>query len=989
MNNPTKKRNMTFVLTMLMLAMAAVGQQRTAPDLEVQLKAASQKELVDGDLKGAIEMYQKIVASAGANKAAAAKALVEMGRLYEKQGNIEARNAYERVVREFGSQTESVRTAQARLKVLEVASPAAVAFKGPTWLQDVVVAISQDGRRLLGGKGDLRDLVTGEQRQITDSKDFQTSHAAFSPDGQQIAYSPESQGGGTGRDTGPEIRTASLSAATGQGKLVFRNEEFVGTAPFGWSPDGKEIFAVLTLKDNTNVIAAISAANGSFRRIKSLEWRWPDKLSLSPDGRYIAYDTLLEKDSTNRDIFLLSTDGSGEKPLVQDPARDATPVWTPDGKAIVFTTDRSKTTELWTVQVADGKPKGTPELLRPKERRAPTGPIFPIGFSADGSFYYSAGSTLFSDVYTAEIDLAAETVTRPEARIESFAGRNAGSAYSPDGKRFAYFSRRGATFNINPWGESYGFLAIVVRTLATGEEREIPTIFTSASSPAWMPDGRSLVFAGHTDADLYETYSLHQIDLNTGKDLINRTVSAVLGVAVSPDGKKIYYTDDNPQRIMVYEVESERETELFKGPLRMANWGPNLILSPDGQQIAFEAQNRPGSRTVIMPASGGAFLRELAVENNLSVRPMEWSKDGKRILVQRGIGGGRADGWWWVPVDGGAPHAMGSGLSFQIESIHPDGKQVSTTRYGSSPLNEQTGAWVDPDLLPNREGHNVFVAEFDPVSGKVRASAAPVTQSLIYSDHGAVWSPDGKSIAFGRTRSNTQRLALVERSMESGAEKIYGMNDNQNWFKTPRWFHDGKSYLIHRNQTNGSGFERLDPGKESRTLIATVDFKSSIRLAALSPDDQTLYVANNDPKTRIIVVVDLITRMEKQRFTLPNAPDPISAISLSPDGKRLAIWTEKGLSRIGVDGRGYQTLYNSPNAASANLSPIWTKDGRAILIALNERSNKWRIMRVPADGNGKPTFTGLEVEDLESLDLNPDGTRIVFDGVAPTISSGR
>ena len=344
-------------------------------------------------------------------------------------------------------------------------------------------------------------------------------------------------------------------------------------------------------EDKTNVIAAISTASGSFRRIKLLEWRWPDKLSLSPDGRYIAYDALLAKDSTNRDIFLLSTDGS-EAPLVQHPARDATPVWTPDGNAVVFTTDRSKATELWMIQVADGKPKGTPELLRPKERRAPAGPIFPIGFSADGSFYYSAGSTLFSDVYTAEVDLAAETVTRPEARLDSsFAGRNAGSAYSPDGKSLAYFSRRGATFNISPWGENYGFLTIVVRTLATGrEEREIPTIFTSASSPAWMPNGQSLVFAGHTDADLRETYSLHQIDLNTGKDLINRTVSAVLGVTVSPEGKEIYYTDDNPARIMVYDVESERETELFKGPLRLANWGPNMVLSPDGQQIAFEAK---------------------------------------------------------------------------------------------------------------------------------------------------------------------------------------------------------------------------------------------------------------------------------------------------------------------------------------------------------------------------------------------------------------
>ena len=48
-------------------------------------------------------------------------------------------------------------------------------------------------------------------------------------------------------------------------------------------------------------------------------------------------------------------------------------------------------------------------------------------------------------------------------------------------------------------------------------------------------------------------------------------------------------------------------------------------------------------------------------------------------------------------------------------------------------------------------------------------------------------------------------------------------------------------------------------------------------MAALSPDDQTLYVANNEPKTRSIVAVDLITGKEKHRFTVPNAPDPIGA----------------------------------------------------------------------------------------------------------------
>src|SRR5260370_37917540 len=61
---------------------------------DVQFKAAQHKEEVEGDLKGAIEQYKKIAQSG--DRTLAAKALVALGHCYEKLGQNDARNAYER-----------------------------------------------------------------------------------------------------------------------------------------------------------------------------------------------------------------------------------------------------------------------------------------------------------------------------------------------------------------------------------------------------------------------------------------------------------------------------------------------------------------------------------------------------------------------------------------------------------------------------------------------------------------------------------------------------------------------------------------------------------------------------------------------------------------------------------------------------------------------------------------------------------------------------
>src|SRR5512143_1034821 len=110
-----------LVLAGALLSVAAGSPQ--AGDPGVRLRAAIQKEEVDGDLPGAIDLYKKIVADPGANRAVAAEALLRLGGCHEKLGQAEARKAYERLVAEYPDQAEKVKAARQRLSALDATRP--------------------------------------------------------------------------------------------------------------------------------------------------------------------------------------------------------------------------------------------------------------------------------------------------------------------------------------------------------------------------------------------------------------------------------------------------------------------------------------------------------------------------------------------------------------------------------------------------------------------------------------------------------------------------------------------------------------------------------------------------------------------------------------------------------------------------------------------------------------------------------------------------
>jgi Tol biopolymer transport system component len=103
--------------------------------------------------------------------------------------------------------------------------------------------------------------------------------------------------------------------------------------------------------------------------------------AFSPDGRWVAFERAVDFGSGNGGLFVIRTDGSGQRRLTDDSTGAGYPRWSPDGKRILFSQRVEATTfapgPLWIVDVAGGKP-------RPVTDPADPGISFSGDWSPDG-----------------------------------------------------------------------------------------------------------------------------------------------------------------------------------------------------------------------------------------------------------------------------------------------------------------------------------------------------------------------------------------------------------------------------------------------------------------------------------------------------------------------------------------------------------------------------------------------------------------------------
>lgn len=316
-------RKYSILIAILVVLAFSLGGLSLQNGYDLFQKALT-KERAEGDLEGAIALYQKVI-QATQDESLAAKAQLRIGICYEKLGKQEAEKAYQKVIEDYPYQRETVETAKRRLSGLHAGrlvpskkSPDFSTRKVPTDIADAFGEISPDGRHLTHidwNTGDLaiQDLKTGEKRRLTNKGSWLTSeamafHSRWSPDGKRIAFDwwDFSDPGFVG------IRLVNPDGTDLRDLYRVEDQEENVTILYDWSPDGKNILASIWSASSSGRIVLISVSDGAMRTLHEFDpqrtgYNKINRMCFSPDGKYILYDFPAE-DSPNSNIYLLPVD---------------------------------------------------------------------------------------------------------------------------------------------------------------------------------------------------------------------------------------------------------------------------------------------------------------------------------------------------------------------------------------------------------------------------------------------------------------------------------------------------------------------------------------------------------------------------------------------------------------------------------------------------------------------------------------------------------
>jgi Tol biopolymer transport system component len=687
------------ILAVAALLAAGVAAQKTDPAAAgAMLRTAIDKAQIDGDLNGAIRHFQAIVDKYGkTDRPIVAAALVRMADCYQRLGDAQAQKIYERVVRDFGDQTDPAALARARLT--RSASVAPSKSERAAWTSDngdvdPFGQVSPDGKTITyvdwGGAWNVayHDMATNTNRRITLKTTSMESGAAggystISRDGKQVAYAWQTWGAfdSTERHSHGVYVAPLQEDGHRRARLLFSMKDDTTSGPVGlfvspwdWSPDGKWIsLEIEKRRDGFTQLALASVADGTLRVLKTLDWRGSGRAFFSPDGRYLTYRQSVNDTSNDSHVMVIAVDGSREVAAVAHPSQNYPLGWSPDGRRLLFASDRTGSFGMWSQPFGDGKPQGNPELLK-----ADIGWVTPLGITNAGAVYVwkSVGDR---DVQIAPLDLVAGK-TGPHAGLsKGFVAGTTVPDWSPDGKQLAY--------------AACDFHCIVIRSVETGESRRLPSV-VYVRPPRWSPDGRSLAFNG---SDFKGRNGIFVVDAATGQTTrVVEDVNTQGWPQWSADGKKIYYVADRSLRERDLPTATDRD--VFRSP----GLHDDVRLSPDGKTLAVtigvDAATKV-SRLTIVQVDGGEprELMRLTVPRGFARRPrnIAWVPDGSAVIVQTeaidpttlDIVGRDHSELWMVPVAGAAPRKLdidvdawhrGSSEWFGAGfSLAPDGKRIA------------------------------------------------------------------------------------------------------------------------------------------------------------------------------------------------------------------------------------------------------------------------------------------------------------------------
>ena len=440
----------------------------------------------------------------------------------------------------------------------------------------------------------------------------------FSPDGREIAYSWRGE-----NDDNADIYIKLVDAGT---PLRLTNNPAAEYCP-AWSPDGRFIAFIRVEASGTAAYYLVPALGGAERKIAdrngtqiqfgrcmdwSLDGRYlivadqmlPDdprfsvvRLSVedgrrtalvsqpdqyvssptqSPDGRTVAY--VQGTGFLAADIYVVPLGGGKPRRVTTDGRLIQGLAWTPDGRDIVFSSNRAGIQRLWRIPVSGGEPE--PVSGAAAEAVAPT-----IAGKGDRLAYTE--SRVDANIWL--MPGPGWRGRRPPAprRVVASSRNDQEAALSPDPSRIAFASDRSGNMEI--WvSDSDGANQVQLTSLKASD----------AGSPRWSPDGATIAFDARVEGrgGIFTIRADGGVPRRISRDSVDDNLPAW-----SRDGRWIYFSSSRTGSWQIWKAPTEGGT-----PLQVTHRGGFMAQeSPDGKWLYIWVAATAGGTVWKMPVEGG------------------------------------------------------------------------------------------------------------------------------------------------------------------------------------------------------------------------------------------------------------------------------------------------------------------------------------------------------------------------------------------------